>query len=202
MNVYTYFAKDASRWEQTNEAVWGSHNVCPLFIQFKVMEITWSGISAISQAEAWGDPRKPRFGMAYLLLALTQEAEEERKFGLVVVWICPHQDLLPLLDEKAKKITLLINTREDQPYAFVQLCKDSWHVSLSNTWHLSVLVDGAPSRSACGCLSQLEVYQLLQWGGEVVYPEGLNGVWNCYGFLSPNCQSGRQKLPVSPLDCK
>ena len=60
------------------------------------------GLSVISQAEAWGDPKKPRFGMAYLFLVLAQEAEEERKFGLVAVWVHPCQALLLSLDEVAK----------------------------------------------------------------------------------------------------
>ena len=55
------------------------------------------------------------------------------------------------------------------------LCKDSQHVPLSNTGHLSIMVDGAPSRSACRCLNHLEVHELLQFGSKVVYPEGLNG---------------------------
>ena len=37
------------------------------------------------------------------------------------------------------------------------------------------MVDGVPSRSACRCLSCLEIHKLLQCGREVVYPEGLNG---------------------------
>ena len=36
------------------------------------------------------------------------------------------------------------------------------------------MVDGASSLSVCGCLSQLEVCQLLHMGSEVVYPECLN----------------------------
>ena len=68
------------------------------------MEITQSGISAISQAEVWGNLKKPRFGMAYLLLVLAQEAEEERKFRLVLVWVHPYQALLPSLDEVAKNL--------------------------------------------------------------------------------------------------
>ena len=123
----------------------------------------------------WGDPKRPRFGMAYLLLVSAQEAEEDRRFSLVVVWVHPSQTLLPSLNEVVKKLTLLINTREDWPYAFVWLCKDSQHVPLSNAGHLSILVDSAPSRSACRCLSHLEVHKLLQFGNEVVYPEGLNG---------------------------
>ena len=56
---------------------WWSHDICSLLTQFKVMEITQLGISTISQAEAWGDPTKPRFGMAYLLLAPAQEGGKE-----------------------------------------------------------------------------------------------------------------------------
>ena len=37
------------------------------------------------------------------------------------------------------------------------------------------MIDGAPSRSACGHLSHLEVCKLLQCGVDVVYQEGLNG---------------------------
>ena len=171
MNDYTCFPKDARRWEQTTEATWKSHNICPLLTQFEVMEITQSGISIISQAEVWGDPKKPRFGMAFLLLAPAQEAEEERKSGLAVVWVHPHQAILPSLDEAVKKCALLINTREDWPYAFVQLCEDSRDIPLSNIRHLSIMLGGAPSRSACRCLSHLEVQKLLQFGSEVVYPE-------------------------------
>ena len=114
--------------------------------------------------------------MAYLLLAPAQEAEEERTFGLVVVWVHPSQTLLPSLEEVVRKLTLLINTREDWPCTFAWVCKDLQHIPLSNARHISVMVDGACSRSTCGCLSQLEVHQLLQLGSEVVYPEGLNGV--------------------------
>ena len=49
------------------------------------------------------------------------------------------------------------------------------HFPLSDTAHISILVDGAPGRSACGQLSQLEVCQLLYSGGVVIYPGGLNG---------------------------
>ena len=101
--------------------------------------------------------------------------EEERRFDLVTVWVHPSQTLLPSLEEAARKLTLLINTKEDWPYIFTWLCKDLQHIPLSNTRHVSIMVDDAPSRSAFGHLSQLEVCHLLQWGSEVVYPEGLNG---------------------------
>ena len=47
------------------------------------------------------------------------------------------------------------------------------------------MVDGAPSRSARGCLSCLEICKLLQCGREVVYPEGLNGGFKLIQVLLP-----------------
>ena len=72
----------------------------------------------------------------------------------------------------AKKLTLLISTKEDWYYALVQVNEDVQHLPLSDTGHISILVDGAPSRSTCGHLSQLEVCQLLHSGGVVIYPGG------------------------------
>ena len=87
--------------------------------------------------------------MAYLLLAPAQESEEERRFGLVGVWAHPNQALLPSLKEVARKLTLLINTK-DWHYTFVQVSEDFQHIPLSDASHISILVDGAPGRSACG----------------------------------------------------
>ena len=46
---------------------------------------------------------------------------------------------------------------------------------LSNCGHIRIMIDCAPSRGTCRCLSQLEVCQLLQSETHVAYPEGLNG---------------------------
>ena len=113
--------------------------------------------------------------MTYLLLVPSQEAEEEKRFCLAGVWVYPNQFLLSSLKEAAKKLTLLISTMEDWYYAFVQVNEDAQHLPLSDVRYISILVDGAPSRSVCGHLSQLEVHQLLHLGGVVIYPGGLNG---------------------------
>ena len=112
--------------------------------------------------------------MAYLLLAPSQEAEEEKRFGLAGVWVHPNQILLPSLEEVVKKLTLLISTKEDWYYALVQVNEDVQHLPLSDAGHIVVFVDGALSRSTCGYLSQLEVCQLLHSGRVVIYPGGLN----------------------------
>ena len=206
MDNYMYFTGDANKWEQVSMATWGSHNICPLLTQFQVMEITQSDLSAISCAEVWGDPKRPKSDMAYLLLVPDQAVEEERKFGLVLVWTHTCQACLPSLDEVVRKLTLLINTGEDWAYAFMQLNEGSQHIPLSTTGNISAMIDGVPSRGACGCLSHPEVCKLLKCGGEVVYPEGLNGAWNCCGSPSPNHQSGTwtlmQNLPTNPHFCR
>ena len=156
-------------------ATWGFLDICPLLTQFQVVEITRVALSTISHAEAWGDPKRPKSDMAYPLLVPDQAVEEEQRFGLVVVWTHPCQAHLPSLDEVARKPILLIKPGEDWAYTFMQLNKDSQHIPLSTTGHISTMINGAPSRSACGHLSHLEVYKLLQHGVEVVYLEGLNG---------------------------
>ena len=174
MNDYSHVAEDANRWEQTAEATWGLHDICPLLLQFYVMAISQWHLLAISQAKAWGDPKKPKLGMAYLLIAPAQMVEEERIFGLVVMWVHPCQTILSSLEEAVKKLTLLINTGDDWPYVFVQLCEDSQQVPLSDAGHISIMIDGAPTRSTCDHLSCLEIHKLLQCSREVVYLEGLN----------------------------
>ena len=174
-------------------ATWGSLDICPLLTQFQVKEINRSGLSAISHVEAWGDPKRPKSDMAYLLLAPDQVVEEERKFGLVAVWTHLCQAHLPSLDEVVRKLTLLISTGEDWAYAIMQLNEGSQHIPLSTARHISAMIDGTLRRNACWCLSQLEVCKLLQSGVEVVYPEGLNGGLEPLWVSLP-------KLPIWDLD--
>ena len=116
---YAYFTKDANRWDSMTEVIWGLHNICPSLMHFHISGITRAGLSTISQARGWGNPKRQLLGMAYLLLAPAQEAEEEKRFSLAGVWVHPNQTLLPSLEEVVKKLTLLISTKEDWYYAFV-----------------------------------------------------------------------------------
>ena len=174
-------------------ATWGSLDICPPLTQFQVVEITRVGLSAISHAKVWGDPKRPKSDMAYLLLAPNQVVEEERRFGLVAVWTHPCQAHLPSLDEAVRNPALLINTGEDWAYAFMQLNEDSQDIPLSTTRYISAMIDGTPSRSACGHLNHLEVCKLLQCRVEVVYPEGLNRGLELMWVSLP-------KLPIWDLD--
>ena len=200
MNDYSHFAEDANGWDHTRP-----NGGCMTFApssQFYLMVISQSHLSAISQAKAWGDPKKPKLGMAYLLIALVQTVKEERLFRQVAMWVHPCPALLSSLEEAAKKLTLFINIGDDWSYAFVHLCEDSQHVPLSDTEHISIIVDSAPSRSTCRCLNCLEICKLLQYGREVVYPEGLNGSFELIWIPLPKSQARAQSLLMNLLCCK
>ena len=70
---------------------------------------------------------------------------------------------------------LLAHEGPNWPYAYMQMNNAMAHVPLSIEGHIGVMTDGLPSTNACGCLDQLQVWKILQCGGQVVCPEGLNG---------------------------
>ena len=123
--------------------------------------------------------------MAFLLIVPDKTVKGERVFGLVAVWVHPHQAHHPSLDEAVQKLALLINTGTNWAHTFVWLNKGTLHIPLSDEGHISAMINGVPSRSACGHLSQLEVCKLLQCGDQVVYPKGLNGGLEPEGFSLP-----------------
>ena len=168
-----HFSMDVDLWEPSTQVVWGSHNLPPL--QFQVRAIMLTELHALSHAGAWGDIEKPRHNMVFLLIALDKTIKGERVFDLVAVWTYPHQACHHSLGEAVHKLTMLIDIGTDWVYAFAQLNGDTLHTPLSSEGHMSAMIDGMPSMSACGCLSQLEVCKLLQCGDQVVCPGGLNG---------------------------
>ena len=60
---YAYFAEDANRWDSATEAIWGLHCICPSLMQFHILGITRVGLSAISQAGGWGNPKRQLLSM-------------------------------------------------------------------------------------------------------------------------------------------
>ena len=105
--------------------------------------------------------------MVFLLIAPEKTIEGEMAFGLAMVWAHPYQAGLSSLDEAVKKLALLINLGDNWAYTFVQLNRDAQHVPLSKEGDLSAMINGMPSRSMCGCLCQIKVCKLLQYGDQV-----------------------------------
>ena len=137
--------------------------------------VTWPELSALSYSGAWGDAEKFWGDLAFLLIAPEKTIQGEVAFGLTMVWAHPYQAHLSSMDEVVKKLTLLVNSSNNWTYTFVQLNEDAQHVPLPKEGHLGAMIDGMPSRNMCGHLHKLEVCQLLQCEGRVVYPKGLNG---------------------------
>ena len=95
--------------------------------------------------------------------------------GLTTVWAHPHQACLPSLDEAVRKLTLLINIGDNWVYTFMQLNKGTLHVPLLSKGHISTMINGVLSRSACMHLCQLQEQRLLQCRSHMVCPEGIKG---------------------------
>ena len=73
------------------------------------------------------------------------------------------------------ELTTWVSSGPDWPYDLVQLHKDTCHVPLPKEGHLGILPQRGAEMTACGRISQLEVYQLLVSGLQVTYSVGLNG---------------------------
>ena len=174
MRDFKHFSNDTSLWEWSTQVVWGAFNFCPSLSQFQVKDVTQSELLALSHVGAWGNSERPKCDMAFPLIVLGKTIKGEMAFGLATVWPHPHQAHLSSLDEAVRKLTLLIDIGNNWVYGFVQLNKDALHVPLSNQAHISAMIDGVLSRSACWHLCQLEVHKLLQCRDQVVYPKGLN----------------------------
>ena len=61
------------------------------------------------------------------------------------------------------------------PYAYARMNDAMVHAPLSSGVHIGIMASGLPCRNTCGCLHQLQVWWLLQCGGQVVCLDGLNG---------------------------
>ena len=96
-------------------------------------------------------------------------------FGLTAMWMHPHQTHLPMLADAAQKLLQLANEGADWPYAYIRMNDAVAHMLLSSIGHIGVMTGDLPSQSTCGHLHQIHMWQLLQCGGQVVCPDGLNG---------------------------
>ena len=132
MGNYVQFSQDPGQWEESTQALWGSHDIILSLTWFKVAEIMQLELLALSHAEAWGNIKKPQGDMAFLLIVPRKNIKGEMAFRLAMVWAHPLQAQLSSLDEAVKKLTLLINLGDNLAHAFVRLNKDTQHVPLYN----------------------------------------------------------------------
>ena len=174
MDNYAHFSKDPSWWKSLLNLHEGLMTSAPLV---KFPSGTGASARALSPLPHMGMGRPGEaptwYGISFN--STRQGGGGEMAFRLVAVWMHPYQACYSSLDEVARKPALLIDLGDNWAYAFVQLNKNAQHIPLSDEGHLSAMIDGMPSKSACRHLCQLEVCKLLPYGDQVVYPEGLNG---------------------------
>ena len=174
MSEFSLLCADATLWNPTSSATWGSLNFCLLIQWFKVHTIKQTQLTVLSQAEAWENMENPKNDMAFLLIALSLAIGCERIFGLIAMWAHPHQICLVSLVEVTWCLVLLDDEGPDWPYTFVWMNNTVLHMPLSSEGHLGVLTEGKPQRNLCGLLHQLQAWRLLQCRKWVVWPGGLN----------------------------
>ena len=98
-------------------------------------------LNTLSQAGAWGDVGKHWRDMAFLLIVPSIAVGYKRVFGLVAVWVQPHQAHYHSQEEAAHKLALLVNESVDWTYTLVWLNEALSHAPLSRTcqhhdrWH-------------------------------------------------------------------
>ena len=171
---YAYFAQDANRWDNVTEAFWGSHDICPSLTQFHISRITRADLSAISKAGRWGNPRSN--DKVWPLFCWCHHRRQKKQKGLA--WwgygSTSTNSFFPLSRRWQRNLLYISAQRR---IGTMPLCKSMriHSTPLLDARQISILVDGAPSRSACGHLSQLQIHQLLHLGGVVIYTGGLNG---------------------------
>ena len=71
--------------------------------------------------------------------------------------------------------TAIVDEHADWPYAYIRMNDAMTHMLLSSVGHIGVMTSDLPSWNACGCLHYIWMWKLLQCGGQVVCPDGLNG---------------------------
>ena len=174
MSEFSLLCANATLWDATSTAIWGSLDFCPLIQQVKVHTMKQTQLTALSQAVDWGNTEKYRNDMAFLLMAPSLAIGCERIFTLMAMWVHPHQTCLVSLVEVAQCLLSLANEGLDWLYAFIQMNNAILHMVLYSKGHLGVLMEGKPQRNPCVLLHQLQAWWLLQCGKSVVCPRGLN----------------------------
>ena len=119
MSEFSHLCADATLWNPTTRAAWGSLNFCPTLMQFQVHAIMQTQLTALSQAGAWGEVEKPRWNMAFLIIAPSTNAGGDQVFSLAVVWAHPCHGHLSILVKAAQKLMLLAGNSSDWLYAFI-----------------------------------------------------------------------------------
>ena len=113
MSEFSCPCANATLWDPNTRAAWGSINFCPGLTWFQVCAFMQTQWTALSQAGPWGEVEKPRWDMAFLMIAPSTNDGGDQFLSLAVVWVHPHQGHLPTLAEAAQKLMPLVDNGPD-----------------------------------------------------------------------------------------
>ena len=159
-------------------------NICPIFKQFYITQVTQPGLSCLTHLLVWGDPKRFHSDVAFLLILPKEGIAGGRVYGLAMVWVHPYQARVSTIDDAARKLALPASSGPDWPYAFMWFNRDAHHMPLPKEGHLSAMMEGTPSNIPCRRICQLEVCQLLHSEAQVVYPQGTEWVFGSSNNIS------------------
>ena len=174
MTKYAFFANKVERWKRDLASLWGNFDVCPHLDHLELPCHSPAELFSISSFKVWGSIQEPCHDIAYLLVH-TGNTTEDRQYGVSLVWVNPNQTRASTMEEAVETLAACPSSGTNWPYTLAQLYKGSHHAPLPKDKHLGILPQGKVEETSCGWISQLDIYQLLSAGPQVVYPIGLNG---------------------------
>ena len=74
--------------------------------------------------------------MAFVLIAQSLAIGCEKVFGLMAMWVHPHEPCLPTLVDATQKLILLADKGPNWPYAYMWMNNTMAHTPLSSEGHL------------------------------------------------------------------
>ena len=154
--------------------LWGDLSICPPPHQFQLLCHSQADLSSLNGLKVWGEGQKPCHDITFLLVWV-DDAMGDKHYGLSIIWVKPSQVRITSMEEVVRKLTACTSSGTNWPYALVQLHEGTCHTPLPKEGHLGILPQRGPEATPCRQISQLEVYQLLVTGPQVIYPVDLNG---------------------------
>ena len=139
-------------------SMWGHLDICPLLNQFHLSSITYLELSSLTSLRAWGDAEKFCSNITYLLVSTKDGAMSDRVYGLSTILVNLYQARVSTMEEAVRKLTVLVSSGPNWPYALVWLNGVTYHVPFPREGHLSFQSEGGTGSAVCRMVSQLEVH--------------------------------------------
>ena len=113
-------------------ALWGSLSICPLLHHVDLPYHTVEELLSISHLKIWGDTQKPHNSMGYLMVKV-EDASEVKGYGVVLVWISPHQAWASMMEEALEVLSTCMSNGPDWLYVLTQLYEGTNHAPSQRT---------------------------------------------------------------------